>query len=117
MKTFIVFITAFVLFFCSTFGEEGSLIVEMENYNGWNLPFAKTVYIEVKDDSLSSEVLPSWYALECSMNAYFGVFFSPRPLPEDLSDPPLQIELAFYGFESEVVTGYFTDIDLTFEGI
>jgi hypothetical protein len=76
------------------------MIVELENYNGWNLPFAKTVYIEVTDDSLKDIVLPSWYKLECSMNAYFGVIFSPRPLPDETDIEPVQIELDFYGLDS-----------------
>ena len=59
----------------------------LEAYNGWNLPYAKTVYVELLNTTenmgLNLFVLPNNYTLECSLNAYIGVIFTGRPMPTE----------------------------------
>ena len=88
-----------------------SFIMELENYNDWNLPYSKTMFIEVLDEELKEFILPSYYKLETSYNAYFGVLYSGRPIP-DPAPSGLQ-SITFNGYDNmkiEVLQGYWTNV-------
>ena len=70
----------FLAFFHLTNGEKFTM--DLEDYNGWNLPYSKSVYVNVTDEYLAPYVLNDTFQLLCNMNAYFGVIFTGRPLPD-----------------------------------
>ena len=72
-------IICLILFTC--INAQNSFKMRLENYNGWNLPFAKTVNVTVTDDELALYVLPDTFKLETTINAYCGVIFTGRPMP------------------------------------
>jgi hypothetical protein len=64
-----------VLFLASLVSTKVSNITwNLENYNGWNVPFAKTVEI-YNTDSVGSEFPKSQYLLSVDPSAYFTVVF------------------------------------------
>jgi hypothetical protein len=81
------------------------LTIPLEDYNGWNLPYSKTVNITCKDTVLESFVLPNPYQLEMSVNTYFGVIITGRPLPdpEIVGKPVETIQFTFDGLNGEMV--------------
>jgi hypothetical protein len=49
---------------------------ELENYNNWNMPFAKTVYIEGIQGGTHYHYLPrNSYKLEVDPSALFSILF------------------------------------------
>jgi hypothetical protein len=59
-----------------------SLTLDLENYNEWNLPYAKTFHTTINDDTLAALVLPQNFTLEMNFNSYFGVIYTGRPVPD-----------------------------------
>ena len=54
---------------------------DLENYNGWNLPFAKSVFLDILTTEDQIYMQNNTFRLGASMNDYFGVIFTGRPLP------------------------------------
>ena len=55
--------------------QKNNFTMELENYNGWNLPYAHTVNVEINqketnNSGLGHFILPNNYTLECSLNAF-----------------------------------------------
>ena len=49
---------------------------ELENYNDWNLPFAKTVEIKGQEGGrFSSKLAANTYKLEVDPSAFFSIIF------------------------------------------
>ena len=78
---------------------------ELENYNDWNLPFAKTVTIEGKktqDPSHTSDYayeLPlAMYTLEVDPSALFSILFLDKDEFEELNIPEDSIRTLNYTF-------------------
>ena len=64
-----------------------NLTMKLETYNGWDLPYAKTVHVTLADNEYVNEtglaefILPNNYTLGCSINAFMGIIFTGRPMP------------------------------------
>ena len=96
--------------------------IEMEGYNNWHLPFAKTLAIDGSGDF--SYFPDNYYTLILDPCAYYSVIFvsSLLSIPDDKKTGyPLsqaaEITFNFYG-ESEIkMTGYWMTLDMTMRDV
>jgi hypothetical protein len=82
------------------------------------LPFAKTVFIEVTDPVFSPYVLPDFWKLEASVNSYFGVLMTNRPMPpaDEMAANHEKLTIAYDGILEVEIEGYFAAVDITIDG-
>jgi hypothetical protein len=74
-----------ILSACAAMGRATELFsIEMENFYGWNLPFAKTVSASANDGVLSSLGNIN-YLLNVDFNSYFSVIFTEVEFTTDSS--------------------------------
>ena len=83
----------------------------LENYNNWNLPFAKTFKISpgLEDDKVTLVPFPKdSYLLEMDPSAYFSIIFVDTSLYEaDLkTEDMVTLNYTFYGQNGFEVQGY-----------
>jgi hypothetical protein len=93
-------------------------LIELENYNGWNLPYAKTVNINCTDPGLSPFVLDNDYIVEMNINAYFGIVVTGQDFPDDpsITLEKSQVEYAFDGINGHIIEGYFSPASMIISG-
>ena len=87
------------------------VIWNMHNYNGWDVPFAKTVYF----NSTESEEFPTAnYIMNIDPNAYFSlVFVSVGHF--DIRDKDLKtLNYTFFGSSNYNFTGIWLTMDMAF---
>ena len=93
----------------------------MENYNGWNIPFAKTVEIvgRKKDDSYDGKYgigLPAdSYKLEVDPSAVFSFIFIPEDsFTDPIGDDRVSMNYTFLGNEVMLAfDGVWVDVNMT----
>ena len=91
MKTIII-ITSLQI--CAIAQFDDTVIWDLENYNGWNLPFKKTVELEALDTSINFPT--NNYNLEVDPSAYFSVIFTDLDIYKEVENPVL-LNYTFYG--------------------
>ena len=78
------------------------------------MPFAKSIFLDILDTNDEVYLQNNTFRLEASMNDYFGVLFTGRPLPLDRN--LIQINLEGFGLSKRDVSGFFTDVRINFTG-
>ena len=78
------------------FASDQSAIWELEDYNGWNLPFMKTVEMSVTDKR--QDFPQGFYQLEVDPSAYFSVVFTDLDIKQ--VENPVTLNYTFYGSEN-----------------
>ena len=79
---------------CAIAQFDDTVIWDLENYNGWNLPFKKTVELEALDTSINFPT--NNYNLEVDPSAYFSVIFTDLDIYKEVENPVL-LNYTFYG--------------------
>ena len=84
-------------------------VVPLENYNDWNLPFAKTVTISAADGETQS-FPTSKYLVELDPASYFSIIF----VDTSLSVPTETITLNYtwYGQNDFTIEGVWVDVNV-----
>ena len=108
MKVILLIMT---LFSCAIAQDSDSVIWELENYNGWNLPFKKTFELEALDPSINFPL--SNYNLEIDPSAYFSVVFTDLDINKEVEEPVL-LNYTFYGEKNFAANGTWTDMRVKF---
>ena len=76
--TTLLFLLSFICNFArATDSSDIEITWELENYNGWNLPFGMTVRLENSDPDQTEKLTQGDYKLEVDPSAYFSVLFQP----------------------------------------
>ena len=78
---------------CRAFSDSKPAVWQLEDYNGWNLPFMKTIQIKATDDRVNFP--KSNYAMEVDPSAYFSVIFTDLDIAK--VDNPITLNYTFYG--------------------
>jgi len=86
-----------------------TMTIELENYNQWNLPYAKTVYVTQTSVSTPS-VQQGSYQLLVDPNSWVTVFFTELDLGGTDS-----LNYTFYGSEETELTGKWLTMELQFD--
>ena len=81
MNKIVLFYVLLISYQCQA-SDDGAFYIDLEDYNGWNLPYSKSVFLNVTDAELAPFVLPKTFQLLCNINAYFPIIFTGRPLPD-----------------------------------
>ena len=81
--------------------------MELEDFNGWNLPFTKTIPANIKTGNLGYID----YKLLVDMSAYFSVIMTPI-----VFEPEATINYDFTGVNPIILNGKWVDVDLKITG-
>ena len=87
---------------------------ELETYNSWDLPFAKSVTIN-GTDSLSANLPLSNYLLSVDPSAYFSVIFVEQDIRPASIDPTPETYINYtnYGGSTNLLYGYWLNLTLS----
>lgn len=81
--------------------------MELENYNDWNLPFAKTLTIQA-EDSTDQSFPTTKYILEIDPASFITVIFVDTYL--SIPDTPIQMNYTWYGENGFTIKGCWKEV-------
>ena len=109
MKLILIYVALFAYSICT---ETETVTWDLENYNGWNLPFKKTIEIEALDKGVNFPL--SNYNLEVDPSAYFSVIFTDLDIKK--VEDPVSLNYTFYGERNFEANGTWTEMRMNFNG-